>query len=102
MFELYLKHGRSDPHEKLDDWGFEGPRLAGVIGVHQTYGNAINVFFKDRQHMLMAKSRTRWDEWDENALTMNWCGDLVYCCEGAVESYYGDWGIITTESKDEP
>lgn len=92
-FELYLLHGRNAPDEKLEDWGFDGHRLQGVTGIHQTYGNPVNVFFVDREAMLNAKARTGWEEWDENALTMKWREDLVYTIEGAVESYYGDWGL---------
>lgn len=34
-----LFHGRKHPDERLDDWGFDGPVLGPLNGVHLTYGN---------------------------------------------------------------
>jgi hypothetical protein len=92
--DLYLQHGRKTPDERLEDWGSEGPRLKGVAGIHQTYGNAANVHFTDRAAMLEAQRLTGWEEWDDNALTMKWHEDMVLCVCDGVASYYGDWGLM--------
>jgi hypothetical protein len=40
---LQLYHGRQDPKEQLDDWGFEGPILGPFPFVHMTYMTTISV-----------------------------------------------------------
>jgi hypothetical protein len=35
---IALFHGRSDPSEKLTDWGFDGP-IIGPVGLGWTYGS---------------------------------------------------------------
>lgn len=95
--ELYLHHGRKTVDESLDDWGPNGPTLKGVKGIHQTYGNGPNVFFKSRNYMILAKALTGWEEWDDNALTMRWAPNnegLVEVRDGSNTIFYGDWGII--------
>jgi hypothetical protein len=92
--ELYLSHGRKTPDEQLSDWGDNGPRLQGCIGLHQTYGHEANVYFTDNAAMLAAKALTGWEEWDDNALTMRWHEDMVHTQCNGVSMYYGDWGII--------
>jgi len=93
--ELYIHHGRKSPDEKLDNWGPEGPRLKGVKGIHQTYGNPANVFFDDAAAQQEAKRLTGWEEWDENALTMRWSEDYVLIKgPDGVEMFYGDWGLM--------
>lgn len=93
--ELYLHHGRKTPDEQLDDWGPNGPRLAGVKGIHQTYGNAANVHFDDQPAADEARRLTGWDAFDASALTMRWQEELVHVKgpDGTV-MLYGDWGIM--------
>jgi hypothetical protein len=95
MFELYLLHGRDDVNEALEDWGFDGPRLQGVIGTHQTYGDRLNVFFANRDAFNAAKALTDWETCDENALTMAWRDDCVM----AKGKFYGDWGLMLPDTK---
>lgn len=38
QLSIQLFHGRSDPNEQLDDWGFDGPCLGPLDGVQLTYG----------------------------------------------------------------
>lgn len=97
-FDLYLHHGRKTPDEELEDWGPEGPRLKDVIGIHQTYGNAANVFFKDAPAKQAAQQLTGWEEWEPNALTMRWQDDMVAVKTDTSTMYFGDWGIIPTET----
>lgn len=40
---LRLFHGRNHPDEQLEDWGFDGPVLGPLDGIHLTYGN-VGVF----------------------------------------------------------
>lgn len=39
---LQLLHGRNDPAEQLDDWGFDGPLLGPFEWVHTTYNVHMN------------------------------------------------------------
>jgi hypothetical protein len=89
MVELYLKHGRDDPAQDLDDWGFDGPRLQNCTGIHQTYGTPANIFFQTEQDRDAARALTGWEVWDQNGLTVRWQDDLVV----ANGKFYGDWGI---------
>ncbi|MDP1823344.1 MAG: hypothetical protein Q8L48_08885 [Archangium sp.] len=38
QLSIQLFHGRSDPDEQLEDWGFDGPCLGPLDGVQLTYG----------------------------------------------------------------
>lgn len=100
MFELYLSHGRNDPAENLDDWGFEGPRLSGVVGIHETYRSTLRVIFASPAAADEAANATGWEKWDANELAMPFEDDLVRCGEGGAGAlvYFGDWGLIIPES----
>jgi len=39
--KLYLRlhHGRNDPHEEMQDWGFGGPTFGPLSSVGQTYSD---------------------------------------------------------------
>ena len=43
---VYLKllHGRNDPNEQLEDWGFDGPVLGPFEAVHFTYATHVRCF----------------------------------------------------------
>ena len=41
---LHLFHGRADPHEQLDDWGFPGPTFGPLQSVQQTYAGGWRLF----------------------------------------------------------
>lgn len=92
--ELYLQR-RKVPDEELKNWGPIGPRLSGVKGIHQTYGNAANVVFEDAAARDEARRLTGWEVWDDCALTMRWHEDYVVVRgpDGA-ETFFGDWGLI--------
>jgi hypothetical protein len=92
--DLYLHHGRATPDQKLDDWGPSGPRLLGVKGIHQTYGNPANVFFESAAACKEAQRLTGWATWDDNALTMAWRDDCVHVTGPEGEAFYGDWGLM--------
>lgn len=94
MLNLYLRHGRKDPAENLDDWGPDGATIKNVVGIHQTYGNGANVFFTDQAAAQEAKRLTGWEEWDGHALTMKWCADMVEVTKDGNTMFFGDWGLI--------
>ena len=39
MMKLRLYHGRNNPEQEMNDWGFEGAILNGVDGIIWTYGS---------------------------------------------------------------
>lgn len=89
---LLLLHGRHDPTEHMDDWGFAGPVLHGVIAVHFTYG-AANVFFESVTAAVAARAATGWEYWDDNALVMTFAHDMVTTTEDNEACFYGDWEL---------
>jgi hypothetical protein len=94
--ELYLHHGRDKPDQTMNDWGPNGPRLQGVVGIHQTYGNPANVFFESPQACETARLLTGWENFEDKALTMAWEDDLIRVLPPGAPAavYYGDWGIM--------
>jgi len=42
---MYLKlfHGREDPDEALEDWGFDGPTVGPLVWAHTTYKSHFRV-----------------------------------------------------------
>lgn len=113
--DLYMFHGRTDPNGgpetktvnsdgtidycAVDDWGFDGPRLKGVVGFHCTYGHSgnFNVYFESNDAMRIAHALTGWSIWCDDALTADFEPDgtlLKIAPEGGTIEYFGDWGII--------
>ncbi|WP_044536845.1 hypothetical protein [Bradyrhizobium sp. LTSP885] len=98
MFELYLSHGRTDPAESMDEMGFNGPRLQGVIGLHQTYSDIVRVVFRDVAAKVIAQGLTGWSEWDANQLSMQKHEDMIEITTAEGEKqYFGDWGLWSPE-----
>ena len=112
--DFYMYHGRTDPtgppqaivragdkveYVDIDDWGFEGPRLKGVIGFHCTYGTSghWNLWFKSDRAADEAHWLTGWERWDDRALTARFSSDgsLLRINDPAYPRahYFGDWGI---------
>lgn len=112
--DFYMHHGRTNPdgaaqqkviysdrveYLDVDDWGFEGPRLKGVIGFHCTYGvqGNWNLWFEDSSSADEAARVTGWEFFDNNALTVKFSEDnstvkITDPDSGAFE-FFGDWGI---------
>lgn len=104
---FYMLHGRLDPDGQpenppgspVDDWGFDGPRLEGVIGFHCTYGTSgyFNVFFEDWKARAIAQAQTGWEAWEDNALTARFSSDdsllVIKDRISGRDHYFGDWGI---------
>lgn len=105
--DFYMYHGRLDPDggpsdedgNCIDNWGFEGPRLAGVTGFHCTYGvdGHWNLWFDKPTSADIAEALTGWDRWEDCALTVAFSTDnsLVSIFNTAKQraEYFGDWGI---------
>jgi hypothetical protein len=87
--QMVIFHGRKTPDEDLDDWGFEGPTLDGILWIHFTYMATFNVRFKDLESFNHAKEVTGWPSWDELTLSMTFEGDLLKTKDG----YFGDFEL---------
>ena len=70
---LQLYHGRKDPAEQMDDWGFTGPAFGPLTCVVQTYCTTLRLHGDVHQEL-----------WFEH------CDDMVFW-DGA---YYGDMSIF--------
>ena len=75
QLSVKLFHGRNDPDEDMDDWGFDGPCLGPIEGVRLTYGN-VALLVDDRIELPMV--------------------DYVILYDG---KYYGDAAIQTVEAE---
>lgn len=74
---IRLFHGRKNPNQEMDDWGFDGPVFGPYSGIHGVYCNYIH----------LTKN-------DGNRDSLKVHEDLVYYDN----CYYGDWCILTEPS----
>lgn len=96
QFKLYMFHGRVNPDEQLEDWGFEGPTLDGIIGFHNTYLTTYRVKFVDKASYDKALTITGWNTWADASdlmLELQFTGDMLYTVANGESKYYGDWGF---------
>lgn len=70
---LELFHGRRDPDEDMDDWGFQGPIIGPLKYVHITYQSNLKIASDE----------------DEDRDIIFFHDDMIYY-DGA---WYGDWSI---------
>lgn len=92
---LLLLHGRHEPGEEMDDWGFNGPAIPGIIAVHYTYG-AANIYFESVEAANHAQSLTGWKKWGSNVLEMRTKEDLVEAVNPELgHCFFGDWEFQT-------
>jgi hypothetical protein len=100
---LIIFHGRDDPNQELDDWGYDGPTIYDVVALHGTYGN-LNVFFASDAAAAKANEQTGWDRFCSRALRMKFHEELLVLSEsdGCVR-YYGDWEfqVVSNELRDD-
>lgn len=89
MFALQLLHGRKTMTEKMDDWGFNGPRLGGVSYFHVTYGLTMTAGFADKTAYEAAQVATGWDSWDEGDFCLE--VPLADGCIKTKDGFFGDW-----------
>lgn len=87
--KLALLHGRHDPEQDMDAFGFHGPVLEGVTSLKCVYLGVIRVRFKTPEAAEIAQSLTGWENWcgESDHLEMRLHQDMVV----ANGAYYGDW-----------
>ena len=73
MLYIRLFHGRTDPNQDMDEWGFDGPVLGPYQFIHTTYAS----------HVKLGRSDGDCDE-----LLVH--EDMLYY-DGC---YYGDWSVF--------
>lgn len=80
---LELSHGRHDPHEQMNGWGFDGPAIGPLKWYHTTYVSDIKIEFENAADAVkyFCVSHAFFD------LTVE-AGLLVF---GGM--YYGDWTV---------
>lgn len=92
--ELELIHGREDPDQDIDDWGFEGPVLSQVHSFRQEYKITTTVRFMTSEAAEQAQRITGWSKWDETVLEVLYHDDMIVTNEpGQPPRYYGDLGV---------
>ena len=80
--KIRLYHGRKNPEQEMDDWGFDGSILNGVDGIVWTYGMA-RVFFVNDSALEKARELTGWEKIGDS-LEMCVCDNLIETgCLGA-------------------
>lgn len=70
-----LFHGRNDPKQDMDDWGFDGPVIGPINWAHTTYGGEIKIALKNERDASLHLS-------------------VVEGCVSFDGKYYGDWTVF--------
>jgi len=95
--KMLLIHGRDDPDEDIEDWGYQGMTLKGVDYIHWTYGN-LTIGFVSEDAARAAHDTTGWPFFDKAVLEMREHEDLIQTKNmigsGAAFSYFGDWELV--------
>ncbi len=100
--EMRLAHGRSDPNEQVDSWGFEGPTLTRVDSVQQMYGETYTVKFLTNDAANAAQQLTSWKTWDSQTLEMCRHDGLIEAhALGHSSLYYADLLIFSRNALSE-
>lgn len=103
--KLSLFHGRYDPNQEMDNWGFVGPVLEDVLYMHVTYQCDYSIGFLNLEAAIAAEKVTGWERWgnDEPVLTMKFHEDMVVAkdTDGRL-AYYGDWEVMLWAPADKP
>lgn len=94
MFTLRLYHGRHDPEEAMNDWGFEGPSINGIEYITVTYLHTIRVVFASSEAADKARKLTGWQVWDTDTLGILFKDDMVHTKKDGTDSYFGDFALI--------
>ncbi len=80
---LGLFHGRNDPDERMNGWGFNGPSIGPLVWCHTTYANDVKIEFE------CACDAKRYFGDDSTHHDFGIHGDmLIYAGK-----YYGDWTV---------
>ena len=89
MLYLELYHGRKDPEQNMEDWGFDGPIIGPLEHMTFTYMNVIRVFFKNKA--LIGKNGFKSE--DDNWVIFQ---DDLLVFQG---NYYGDFSLVDLTRK---
>ena len=85
---LHLFHGRDDPEEDMDDWGFDGPTIGPLKFVHTTYTTDIKICFANAEIEQKFFPNSPPEFPDTRWIHINdWC--LEYN-----NKFYGDWSVF--------
>ena len=61
---LHLFHGRRDPEQEMDGWGFPGPTFGPLSGVQQTYSTELRFYAKRGAGEVWLSRRDDMIVWD--------------------------------------
>ena len=87
---LGLFHGRNDPDQRMDGWGFNGPTIGPLEWCHTTYASDIKIEF------VSASDALRYFKCEDCQQVLGIHGDmLVY--DG---KYFGDWTVYYIAARD--
>ena len=78
---LELFHGRDDPEQDMDDWGFQGPAIGPLDFVHVTYGEGPRLLAKHGEMEC-------WLQKHEDMIAFR-------------GKYYGDWAVVSETKHEE-
>lgn len=84
---LGLFHGRDDPREEMNDWGFHGPMIGPLKWVHTTYAFKIRIAFEcenDAVRYFSTPCKVQSLELNDDLLTFR-------------GKFYGDWTVYTVK-----
>jgi hypothetical protein len=76
---LELFHGRNDPNEDMEDWGFEGPVIGPFTNAHITYNTHIKL----------------WSKRLNKTFKVTFHGDMIEY-DG---KWFGDWAFLSSCSE---
>jgi hypothetical protein len=96
---MILLHGRTDPGQTMDDWGFNGPVLDNVEYAHWTYGH-LTVGFLTDEDAEFARHKTGWEIFDEKVLSVSQGDDFISISTSAGERHY--FGDFEFQDADDP
>ncbi len=72
---LALFHGRNDPKQDMEGWGFDGPVIGPINWAHTTYGDEIKIALKDEHDASLHIT-------------------VIEGCASFEGKYYGDWTVF--------
>lgn len=87
---LGLFHGREDPRQRMDDWGFNGPMIGPLQWFHTTYNCTLRIAFEseaDGQRYFGVRQKEHFLQLDRDLLAFN-------------GQYYGDWTVYYVAPED--
>ena len=94
MLTLHPFHGRLDPKQDMDDWGFQGPLIQNVLWMHTTYLNRMRVGFATEAAADEAQALTGWEKFDTTELWPETHEDMLVTTDpDGTKKYYGDWSL---------